>query len=80
MRETKGSQFSATEETFQVARDANRRTDFAKIDSFFDSLEHCVERMESLVWKSKRLIFGTAFMLFLMYELAHFAKFLMHNW
>jgi len=56
------------------------RAGFPKIDSFFDALEHTVERLESLIWKSKRLIFGTAFMLFLIYELAHFAKFLVHNW
>jgi hypothetical protein len=57
-----------------------RPKSFPKIDAFFDSLEHTVERSESLIWKSKRLIFGTGFMLFLIYELAHFAKFLMHNW
>jgi hypothetical protein len=56
------------------------RDSFPTIDAFFDALEHTVERSESLIWKSKRLIFGAGFMLFLIYELAHFAKFLMHNW
>ena len=51
-----------------------------KLDSFFDALEYIVERLESLVWKSKYLLFGLGFLLFLIYELAHFGKFLLKNW
>ena len=59
---------------------ASKTIPSSRIAAFFDGLEYCVERLEGLIWKSKRLIFGTAFMLFLIYELAHFAKFLVQNW
>ena len=58
----------------------NSEQRFARIDAFFDAVEHVVERSEGAVWKSKRLIFGVVFALFLLYELAHFAKFLLKNW
>jgi hypothetical protein len=57
-----------------------QRDSFPKTTAFFDWGHYVVQRTEGLVWESKRLIFGTAFMLFLIYELAHFAKFLIQNW
>ena len=39
-----------------------------------------IVRTQELVWEAKYLIFGGAFMLFLIYELAHFARFLFQNW
>jgi hypothetical protein len=51
-----------------------------KIDSFFDKLEHIVERTERLVLKAKYLIFGLAFLLFLIYEMVHFGHYLLSNW
>jgi hypothetical protein len=53
---------------------------FPKLDLVFNWLEHFVERSEALLWKSKRLIFGLGFALFLIYELAHFGKFLVARW
>jgi hypothetical protein len=54
--------------------------DFPKINSFFDALELIVERTEGLVWKAKFLLFGTGFLLFLIYELALFGKHLLNLW
>ena len=54
--------------------------EFPKINSFFDALELVVERMEKLVWKAKFLLFGTGFLLFLIYELALFGKHLLKMW
>jgi len=56
------------------------RESFPKTTAFFDWGNYAIERTGELVWNSKFLIFGFAFMLFLIYELAHFAKFLFHNW
>ena len=53
---------------------------FPKTTLVFDWLHYVVEQTETLIWESKRLIFGLGFALFLIYELAHFAKFLVHNW
>jgi hypothetical protein len=53
---------------------------FPKINAFFDALELVVERMEKLVWKAKFLLFGTGFLLFLIYELALFGKHLLKMW
>ena len=57
-----------------------QRESFPKTAAFFDWGHYVVHRTEGLVWESKRLIFGTGFLLFLVYELAHFAKFLLKNW
>jgi hypothetical protein len=56
------------------------KRDFPKINSFFDALELIAERMEKLVWKAKLLLFGTGFLLFLIYELALFGKHLLKMW
>lgn len=56
------------------------KRDFPKINSFFDALELIVERVENLVWKAKYLLFGTGFLLFLIYELALFGKHLLKMW
>jgi hypothetical protein len=53
---------------------------FPKINAFFDALELVVERMEKLVWKAKKLLFGVGFLLFLIYELALFGKHLLKMW
>jgi hypothetical protein len=60
---------------FPVNRDS-----FPKTTAFFDWGNYIIQRTGELVWNGKILIFSFAFMLFLIYELAHFAKFLMHNW
>lgn len=56
------------------------KRDFPKINAFFDALELIAERLEQLVWKAKYLIFGTGFLLFMIYELAHFGKYLLKFW
>jgi hypothetical protein len=56
------------------------KRDFPKINAFYDALELIAERTEGLVWKAKKLIFGTAFLLFLIYELALFGKHLLNIW
>ena len=53
---------------------------FPKTRIFFDWLLYVINRVEEVVWAGKYLIFGCAFLLFLIYELAHFAKFLLRNW
>ncbi len=53
---------------------------FPKTAIAFDWLSYVAHRVEELVWQSKYLLFGIGFLLFLVYELAHFAKFLMKNW
>jgi len=53
---------------------------FPKTAKVFDWLGYLVQRTEQLVWASKYLIFGSGFLLFLIYELAHFAKYLLKNW
>jgi hypothetical protein len=52
----------------------------ARIHLFFDKLECLVERSERLLLKVKYLIFGLAFLLFLIYEMAHFGHYLLSNW
>jgi hypothetical protein len=56
------------------------RATFPKTSVFFDWCLYVIQRTEQLVWQGKYLIFGAAFLLFLVYELAHFAKFLLKNW
>jgi hypothetical protein len=56
------------------------KRDFPRISAFFDALELIAERLEQLVWKAKYLIFGTGFLLFLIYELALFGKHLLNLW
>ncbi|MEN3325958.1 MAG: hypothetical protein V7638_765 [Acidobacteriota bacterium] len=43
-------------------------------------MQYLAFRLEETVWQSKYLLFGLGFLLFLIYELAHFAKFLLKNW
>jgi hypothetical protein len=57
-----------------------KRSPFPKIDTFFDTAIHIVERTEELVWKAKFLLFGTGFFLFLIYELVLFGKHLLKMW
>ena len=56
------------------------RNTFPKTTRFFDWVQYVAHRVETLVWQSKYLLFGLGFLLFLIYELAHFAKFLLKNW
>lgn len=56
------------------------KREFPKVNAFFDALELIAERLEQLVWKAKYLIFGTGFLLFLIYELALFGKHLLTMW
>lgn len=56
------------------------KREFPRINVFFDALELIAERLEQLVWKAKILIFGTGFLLFLIYELALFGKHLLRMW
>lgn len=56
------------------------RNTFPKTTKFFDWVQYVARRVERLVWQSKYLLFGLGFLLFLIYELAHFAKFLLKNW
>jgi len=51
-----------------------------RIDAFFDKLEHIVERTSLLLMKAKYLIFGLAFLLFLIYEMLLFGKHLLSYW
>jgi hypothetical protein len=56
------------------------RDSFPRTAKLFDWLNYVVHRTEEFILASKRLIFGTGFLLFLIYELAHFAAFLLKNW
>lgn len=56
------------------------RNTFPKTTKFFDWVQYVAHRVDELVWQSKYLLFGLGFLLFLIYELAHFAKFLLKNW
>ena len=56
------------------------RESFSKTTKTFDWLLYVSERVDELVWQNKRVIFNLAFLAFLIYELAHFAKFLLINW
>jgi hypothetical protein len=56
------------------------RESFPKTATFFDWWLYVVQRTDEVLWASKYLLFGTGFLLFLIYELAHFAKFLLKNW
>jgi hypothetical protein len=56
------------------------RENFPKTSAFFDWWLYVIQRTEELIWQGKYLIFGMGFLLFLVYELAHFAKFLLKNW
>ncbi len=53
---------------------------FPKTTKTFDWLLYVTNRVEQLVWQGKYLLFGMGFLAFLIYELAHFAKFLIMNW
>jgi hypothetical protein len=56
------------------------RESFPRTAKSFDWLGYVIQQTEELIWASKYLIFGTGFLLFLIYELAHFAKYLLKNW
>ena len=56
------------------------REAFPKTTKTFDWLLYVTKRVEELVWQSKYLLFGTGFLAFLIYEMAHFAKFLLMSW
>ena len=56
------------------------RESFPKTALVFDWLTYVAQRVDEFVWQSKYLLFGIGFLLFLIYELAHFAKFLAKNW
>ena len=56
------------------------RKTFPKTTIAFDWMQYAALRLEETVWQSKYLLFGLGFLLFLIYELAHFAKFLLKNW
>ena len=58
---------------------AHRNT-FPKTTKTFDWVQYVAQRLDETLWQSKRLLFGLGFLLFLIYELAHFAKFLLKNW
>ena len=62
------------------AKFAAHRNTFPKTTKIFDWVQYVAHRSEETIWQSKYLIFGLAFLLFLIYELAHFAKFLVKNW
>ncbi len=57
-----------------------QRESFPKTTTAFDWGLYCIQRLHELVWAGKYLIFASAFLLFLVYELAHFAKFLLRSW
>jgi hypothetical protein len=69
------SQIVEKPSVFPVSRDS-----FPKTTAFFDWGHYVIQRTEGFLWESKRLLFGTGFMLFLIYELAHFAKHLLDTW
>ena len=56
------------------------RNAFPKTTKTFDWVQYVAHRLDETLWQSKRLLFGLGFLLFLIYELAHFAKFLLKNW
>jgi hypothetical protein len=56
------------------------RESFPKTTKTFDWLLYVAERVDELLWHSKRSLFGLGFLAFLVYELAHFAKFLSMSW
>ena len=56
------------------------REAFPKTTLFFDWVQYMTHRIEELVWDSKYLLFGLGFLFFLIFELAHFAKYLWKNW
>jgi hypothetical protein len=57
-----------------------QRNTFPKTTTAFDWVQYVTHRLDETLWQSKRLLFGLGFLLFLIYELAHFAKFLLKNW
>lgn len=62
------------------AKSAVLRNTFPKTTRAFDWIQYSSYRLEETIWQSKYLLFGLGFLLFLIYELAHFAKFLLKNW
>jgi len=62
------------------AKFAASRDSFPKTTKVFDWVQYVAHRVEETVWQSKYLLFALGFLLFLIYELAHFAKFLIKDW
>lgn len=62
------------------AKVAVHRHTFPKTTRAFDWIQYVELRLEETIWQSKYLIFSIAFLVFLVYELAHFAKFLLKSW
>ena len=62
------------------AKFAVERHTFPKTTKAFDWVQYVGHRFEETLWQSKYLLFGLGFLVFLVYELAHFAKFLLKNW
>jgi len=62
------------------AKVAVQRNAFPKTTKAFDWIQYVEIRLEETIWQGKYLIFSIGFLLFLIYELAHFAKFLSKNW
>ena len=56
------------------------RNSFPKTTRTFDWVRYVAHRLEETIWEIKYLLFGLGFLLFLIYELAHFAKFLLKSW
>lgn len=48
----------------------------SRIDNLFDIAELIVDRLERLLMKAKYVVFALAFLLFLIYEMIRFGKFL----
>ena len=53
---------------------------FPKTATLFDWLEYAIERTERLIMKAKYLLFGLAFLLFLIYEFADFGRYKLEKW
>lgn len=62
------------------AKNPHSARQFPRTTKTFDWLLYVAQRVEELVRLSKYLVFGIGFLLFLIYELAHYAKFLLKNW
>ena len=53
---------------------------FPRISAFYDAAEYIVERTMQLIMKAKFLIFGLAFLLLLIYEIADFGRYKLEQW
>jgi hypothetical protein len=57
-----------------------QRTSFPKTAAFFDWSHFVVRQLDEIIWESKRLIFEAGFLLLVVYELAHYGKYLLAQW